>query len=53
MYENNNYRVVIYTDFKVHIFLCCHLDFKKRGSVLGGIVKKFNFVSVLEARFQS
>ena len=33
MYENNNYRVVIYTDFKVRIFLCCHLDLKKKEEV--------------------
>lgn len=51
MYENNNYRVFIYSHFKVHIFLCCHLDFKKRWSVPVEIVKKFNYVSVLEARF--
>ena len=33
MYENNNYHVFIYTHFKVHIFLCCHLDLKKKDEV--------------------
>lgn len=50
MYENNNYRVFIYSHFKVHIFLYCHLDLKKKMKCPGGIVKKFNYVSVLEAR---